>query len=83
LQLLLLSSCAKHGQWLPEIEPHICGGDLVLLLGLKQDLRYDGETILELKEQGRAPITMAEVSKATSISISRSFCCTIAEYFHY
>ncbi|CAN9235781.1 unnamed protein product [Alternaria alternata] len=47
-------------QWFPEIEPHIRGGDFVLLLGLKQDLRYNSGTILKLKEQGRTPITIAE-----------------------
>ena len=79
----LLPPCAKPGQWLPEIEPSIREWNPVCLLGLKQDLRYDPETILKLGEQGRAPITRAEVSKATSIFIGHSLSYTLAKLFHY
>ena len=48
-----------RNKWQPEVEKH-CSSMPVLLIGLKEDLRSDQETIDKLKQRKLAPITTEE-----------------------
>ena len=67
--ILVCFSLAYHdsfanvkNKWFRELEKH-CPTIPTLLIGLKEDLRHDRDTIAKLKSRNLAPITTAEVEQ--------------------
>ncbi|KAK0406324.1 hypothetical protein QR680_018505 [Steinernema hermaphroditum] len=52
-------------KWIPEIRHH-CPDAPILLIGTKQDLRDDADTLRTLAAEGKAPITKSQGQKVAS-----------------
>uniref|UniRef100_A0A1I7XXM7 Ras-related C3 botulinum toxin substrate 1 n=1 Tax=Steinernema glaseri TaxID=37863 RepID=A0A1I7XXM7_9BILA len=52
-------------KWIPEIRHH-CPDAPILLIGTKQDLRDDSDTLRTLAAEGKAPITKSQGQKVAS-----------------
>lgn len=52
----------EQEKWISEIL-HFCPGTPILLMGCKQDLRHDSETILQLRKEESKPVTTADAQE--------------------
>ena len=70
-------SCASFenvtSKWVPEIRQHGPGVPFILV-GTKSDLRYDEETLSELRERGLAPISHMQVRLSAYHATVRADC---------